>query len=66
MKFNETTIPMVYSQKIGESDLDWDANWTRKMYEVVITGISDFLALAKSKNNKVGVEIGRASCRERV
>ena len=57
MKFNETTIPMVYSQKIGESDLDWDANWTRKIYEVVVTGISDFLALAKSKNNKVAVAV---------
>jgi len=57
MNFNESTIPMIYAQKMGEADLDWDANWTRKIYEVVVTGISDFLALAKSKNNKVAVAV---------
>ena len=36
MNFNESTIPMIYVRR-WEADLDWDANWTRKIYEVVIT-----------------------------
>lgn len=57
MNFNESTIPMIYSQKMQEADLDWDSTWTHKIYETFVTGISDFLAKAKSKNNKVAVAV---------
>lgn len=53
-KFEETDIPMNYTNKLNAKELAWEPTDTADFYRLVLIAISDFLKRKKQKGQEVG------------
>jgi len=56
-KFEETDIPMNFTNKVNAKELSWEPTDTADFYKVVMFAISDFLKRKKTKGQEVGFAI---------
>lgn len=56
-RFEETDIPMNFTNKLNTKELAWEPTDTADFYKVVMFAISDFLKKKKQKGQEVGFEI---------
>lgn len=54
---NETSIPVNFTQVMFEKGVDWNANDTNKMFDIVFFAISDTLGVIKNTEMKTAIAV---------